>query len=80
MNFNALQLKMLLLDSIMHYKHGMHTTRNYINVKRMFCSAMGMSSRTSSKKMIEAIGYVYMENGMGDMFRETCEKFDLQVN
>lgn len=71
---------MLLLDSVMHYKTGMHTTRNYTTPKRMFCSAMGMSIRTSSKKMIEAIGYIYMENGMGDKFKETCKRFDLQVN
>lgn len=77
---NALQLHMLLLDSVVHYKNGMHTTRNYINVKRMFCSSMGMSVRTSSKKMIEAIGYIYIENGMGDKFRETCQRFDLQIN
>lgn len=80
MNFNALQLKMLLLDSIMHYKTGMHTTRNYVNVKRMFCNAVGLSTRTTSKKMIEAIGYVYIQNGMGDMFKQTCEKFDIQIN
>jgi hypothetical protein len=77
---NALQLHMLLLDSVMHYKSGMHTTRNYITAKRMFCSAMGLSSRTSSKKMIEAIGYIYIENGMEQKFRETCERFELQVN
>jgi hypothetical protein len=79
-NFNALQLHMLLLDSIVHYTSGMHTTRNYITAKRMFCSAMGLSSRTTSKKMIEAIGYVYIENGMEEKFRKTCERFDLQVN
>jgi len=77
---NALQLHMLLLDSVMHYKSGMHTTRNYITAKRMFCSAMGLSSRTSSKKMIETIGYIYIDNGMEQKFRETCERFDLQVS
>ena len=79
-NFNALQLHMLLLDSIVHYTSGMHTTRNYITAKRMFCSAMGLSTRTTSKKMIEAIGYVYIQNGMEEKFRKTCERFDLQVN
>lgn len=77
---NALQLHMLLLDSVMHYKTGMHTTRNYTTPKRMFCSAMGLSTRTSSKKMIEAIGYVYIQNGMEDKFRETIERFQLQMN
>lgn len=76
---NALQLHMLLLDSVMHYKTGMHTTRNYITAKRMFCSAMGMSTRTSSMKMIEAIGYVYIENGMEAKFRETIERFELKM-
>ena len=71
---------MLLLDSILHYTSGMHTTRNYINVKRMFCSAVGISSRTSSKKMIEVIGSIYIDNGMEEKFRKTCERFDLQVN
>jgi hypothetical protein len=77
---NALQLHMLLLDSVMHYKNGMHTTRNYITAKRMFCSAMGLSTRTTSKKMIEAIGSVYIMNGMEDKFRKTCENFELQIN
>jgi hypothetical protein len=58
----------------------MHTTRNYINVKRMFCSAVGISSRTSSKKMIEVIGSIYIDNGMEEKFRKTCERFDLQIN
>jgi hypothetical protein len=71
---------MLLLDSILHYTSGMHTTRNYITAKRMFCSAMGLSTRTTSKKMIEAIGYVYIQNGMEAKFLETCQRFDLQVN
>jgi hypothetical protein len=46
----------------------------------MFCSAMGISPRTTSKKMIEAIGYVYIENGMEEKFMRTIERFDLQVN
>ena len=79
-NFNAIQLHMLLLDSIMHYKNGMHITRNYTTAKRMFCSAMGISPRTTSKKMIEAIGYVYIENGMEEKFMRTIDRFDLQVN
>ena len=77
---NALQLHMLLLDSIMHYKNGMHTTRNYIHAKRTFCSAVGLSTRTSSKKMIEIIGHVYIENGMEQKFMETCNRFELQIN
>jgi hypothetical protein len=76
---NAIQLHMLLLDSVMHYKTGMHTTRNYITAKRMFCSAMGLSTRTTSKKMIEAIGYVYIQNGMEAKFTETIERFELKM-
>jgi hypothetical protein len=77
---NKFTLHALLLDSILHYKNGMHLTRNYTTAKRMYCSAVGISPRTTSKKMIEHIGFTYIQNGMEEKFNDTCAKFGLQVN
>lgn len=79
-NINMFTLHALLLDSISHYKHGMHMARNYVGAKKSFCNAIGISPKSSSKKMIEAIGYVYIQNGMEQKFIDTCNKFGLQIN
>ena len=54
--------------------------RNYVGAKKSFCNAIGISPKSSSKKMIEAIGYVYIQNGMEQKFNDTCANFGLQVN
>lgn len=79
-NINGFTLHALLLDSISHYKHGIHMARNYAIAKKSFCNAVGISTKSSSKKMIEAIGYVYMQNGMQEKFIDTCNKLGLQVS
>ena len=79
-NINEFTLHALLLDSISHYKHGMHMARNYVGAKKNFCNAIGISTRSSSKKIIESIGYVYMQNGMQEKFINTCNKFGIDVS
>jgi len=74
---NRLQLKALLLDSITHYKNGMHLAPNYRQAKAMFCEMLGVSSRTSSKKMIDLIYAVYVDNGLQDEADQTLRKFNL---
>lgn len=73
---NGLQLKCLLLDSILHAKNGMHLTRHYGGMKKTFCQMVGVSSRISSKKLIEVIRDVYVHNGLEAEFTQTIEKFN----
>jgi len=73
---NGLQLKCLLLDSILHSRNGMHLSRNYSGLKQSFCRMVGVSSRISSKKLIEVIRDVYVHNGLEAEFTQTIEKFN----
>mgnify|MGYP000455474865 CR=1 FL=1 len=77
MYINRLQLKALLLDTIMHIKHKQHLAPNYTNVKNVVCDSLGISRRTTSKKMLDAIGGIYHSNGLGQEFESTLVKFDL---
>lgn len=77
MYVNQLQLKALLLDTIMHIKHGTHLAPNYTNVKSIVCDAMGISRKTTSKKLLNALGHIYHSNGLGQEFESTLVKFDL---
>ena len=74
---NRLQLKALLLDSISHYKNGMHMAPNYKQVKNTFCNMVGVSTRTSSKKMIDLIYCVYVDNGLKEEAQQTLKRFNL---
>jgi hypothetical protein len=76
---NAIQLKCLLLDSILHARNGMHLTRHYGGMKKTFCQMVGISPRTTSKKLIEVIRDVYINNGMEAEFTKTIEKFPYSV-
>lgn len=74
---NRLQLKALLLDSISHHKHGVHMAPNYKQVKNIFCDMVGVSTRTSSKKMIDLIYSVYVDNGLKEEAQQTLKRFNL---
>ena len=77
MDINRLQLKALLLDTIMHIKHKTHLAPNYTNVKYIVCDALGISRKTTSKKLLNYIGDIYHSNGLGQEFESTLVKFDL---
>jgi hypothetical protein len=53
----------------------MHLTRHYGGMKKTFCQMVGISTRTTSKKLIEVIRDVYISNGMEAEFTKTIEKF-----
>jgi uncharacterized protein YjaG (DUF416 family) len=74
---NRLQLKALLLDSITHYKNGTHLAPNYRQVKAMFCEMVGVSTKTSSKKMIDLIYAVYVDNNLQAEADQTLRKFNI---
>jgi hypothetical protein len=74
---NALQLKALLLDTIMHIKHGSHLHPNYKVAKQTLCEIMGVSFKTTSKTLLIYIGGVYAENNLHDEFQQTLAKFDM---
>jgi hypothetical protein len=72
----AIQLHALLLDCIIHAKHGMHMSRNSAPFKAQFCRMIGISPRTSSKKMIEILRGIYEDNNMTEKFNSTISKFN----
>jgi len=75
--FNRLQLKALLLDTIMHIKHKEHLAPNYINVKRQVCEFMGISPRCTSKVLLSALGVIYQRGGLYNEYAETRGKFGI---
>jgi hypothetical protein len=74
---NALQLKALLLDTITHLKFNYHLHPNYVFAKKQLCEAMGVSTKATSKKLMEMMSLVYEDNGMLNDFTETCLKFNI---
>lgn len=76
--FNRLQMKALLLDTIMHIQHKQHLAPNYKNVKYQVCDFMGISRRCSSKILLSALGVMYQRAGLYDDFSSTLERFDIK--
>ena len=72
----TIQLHALLMDCIIHAKHGMHMSRNSAPFKAQFCRMIGISPRTSSKKMIEILRGIYEDNNMTEKFNSTIAKFN----
>jgi len=77
---NGLQVKALLLDTITHYKHGMHLAPNYMSFKRVFLRAVGLTANADDLRVLEAIGNLYIYNGMRTEFTSTLIKFKVDVN
>ena len=50
---------------------------NYKQVKNTFCDMVGVSTRTSSKKMIDLIYSVYVDNGLKEEAQKTLKRFNL---
>jgi hypothetical protein len=75
--FNRLQMKALLLDTIMHIKHKQHLAPNYTNVKNQVCDFMGLSRRCNSKTLLSALGVIYQQAGLYNEYHETRSKFNL---
>lgn len=50
---------------------------NYKQVKNIFCDMVGVSTRTSSKKMIDLIYSVYVDNGLKEEAQQTLKRFNL---
>lgn len=73
--FNRLQMKVLLLDTIMHIKHKQHLAPNYTNVKYQVCDYLGMSRRCSSKALLAALDVIYQQAGLYNEYHETRAKF-----
>lgn len=72
----TIQLHALLMDCILHAKHGQHTSRNAAQFKAQFCRMIGISPRTSSKNMIEILRGIYEDNNMIEKFNSTIAKFN----
>ena len=77
---NRIQLKALLLDSITHYKHGKHLSYNATHVKKQYCKMIGISNRTTSKKMIDLLYWTFCDNGLKDEVEATLIKFNVLTN
>lgn len=77
---NGLQVKALLLDTITHYKHGMHLAPNYMSFKRVFLKAVGLPINANDLRVLEAIGNLYIDNDMRTEFTSTLIKFNVDVN
>ena len=75
--FNRLQMKALLLDTIMHIKHKQHLAPNYTNVKNQVCDFMGLSRRCTSKVLLSALGVIYQRAGLYNEYHNTVSKFNL---
>jgi hypothetical protein len=75
--FNRLQVKALLLDTIMHIKHKQHLAPNYVNVKRQVCDFMGISHKCTSKVLLSALGVIYQRGGLYNEYAETRAKFGI---
>lgn len=75
--FNRLQIKALLLDTIMHIKHKQHLAPNYTNIKYQVCDFMGMSRRCNSKTLLLALGVLYRRADLYNEYHETRAKFGI---
>lgn len=75
--FNRLQMKALLLDTIMHIKYKRHLAPNYTNVKYQVCDFIGLSRRCNSKTLLSALGVIYQRAGLYNEYHETRSKFKL---
>lgn len=76
--FNRLQMKALLLDTIMHIQHKQHLAPNYKNVKYQVCDFMGISRRCNSKLLLAALGVIYQRAGLYEDYHNTLGRFNLK--
>jgi len=75
--FNRLALKALMLDTIMHIKHGHHLAPNYQYMKHQVCDAMGVSRKCTSKTLLEAIKSIYEQAGLIDDYNKSAARFNM---
>ena len=75
---NKLQLAMLLQNQIMEIRSGMKLTRNVTAFKRYFKEVVGLPKRASNVQVLQAIGYIYENNGIGKEFNDRVSKFNMQ--
>jgi len=75
---NKLQLSMLLQNQIMEIRSGMKLTRNVNGFKRYFKETVGLSKRASNVQVLQTIGYIYQDNGIGKEFNDRITKFNMQ--
>lgn len=75
---NKLQLAMLLQNQIMEIRSGMKLTRNVTAFKRHFKEVVGLPKRASNVQVLQTIGYIYQDNGIGKEFNDRITRFNMQ--
>lgn len=71
---NKLQLFMLMQNQVMEIKTGMKLTRVVTQVKVAFKGMVGLPKRASNLQVLQHIGYVYQDNGIGKEFNDYMTK------
>jgi hypothetical protein len=77
--FSELQLFTLLLDSLFYYKTGRHTAPNFGWMKDQVCKLSGHGPKTNNTTLIKLIGTIYIDNGMGQKYRDLCAKYNFPI-
>jgi hypothetical protein len=74
---NKLALKALLLDTIVHLKHGHHLAPNYHYMKHTVCELTGVSKKCTSKTLLKSIEHIYTQAGLAEEYDRTLTRFSL---
>ena len=77
MNFNALQLKALMLSVITEIKFGQPLDRNAIGVKKAFKAATGLKPKASNVDVLKHIYQCYKDNNQEQNAFDTVTKFQV---
>ena len=67
---NKLQLFMLMQNQVMEIRNGMKLTRMVTQAKVRFKAMVGLPKRASNVQVLQYIGYIYQDNGIGKEFND----------
>ena len=74
---NKIQLFALMQNQVLEIRNGMSLARNARQFRTFFKGLVGLPKNASHVAVLQEIGRVYQENGIGGEFNAYMEKFNM---